>query len=57
MEGLKEGDTVVIKAFDDIPEHLFLIQTVEEDCVTGLALTGPLEGPYGEPPFELIQQG
>lgn len=25
---------MVIKAFDDVPEHFFLIHSVEEDCVT-----------------------
>lgn len=52
---LREGDTVLVSAFDDVPQHLFLIQSVEEDCVTGFALTGPLAGSYGEPPIELIE--
>jgi len=51
---LQPGDVVVIAAFDDIPEHRFQIETVEEDCVTGIALSGPLEGSYGEPEFALI---
>ncbi|RLJ41040.1 hypothetical protein BCF46_3616 [Litoreibacter meonggei] len=55
MKGLVEGVTVVLRAFDDVPEHLFLIHSVEEDCVTGVALTGPLTGAYGEPPIELIK--
>ncbi|MEP3347400.1 MAG: hypothetical protein ABJN34_07670 [Litoreibacter sp.] len=55
MKGLEPGVTVTISAFDDVPEHLFLVHTVEEDCVTGVALTGPLEGAYGEPPIELIR--
>jgi len=38
---------VVIRAFDDVPEHLFLIHSVEEDRVTGVALTGPFAGSYG----------
>jgi len=46
---------VVLMAYDDVPEHLFLIQSVEEDCVTGVALSGPLAGSYGEPPIELIK--
>ncbi len=55
MKGLQPGVTVVLRAFDDVPEHLFLVQSVEEDCVTGVALSGPLEGSYGEPPLELIK--
>lgn len=51
---LAPGDHVIIQAFDDIPEHVFLIDEVYEDCVTGFALTGPLAGEYGEPDFDLI---
>ncbi len=53
-EDLKVGGTVIITAFGDTPEHRFLIASVEEDCVTGTALTGPLKDCYGEPPFEMI---
>lgn len=52
---LTEGVTVVIAAFDDVPEHLFLVQSVEPDLVTGVALTGPIAGSYGEPPIELVK--
>ena len=52
---LKEGAIVVLRAFDDVPEHRFQIQTVEEDCVTGIALDGPLAGYYGEPSLEQIK--
>ncbi len=55
MTDVREGDTVLVSAFDDVPEHLFLVHSVEEDCVTGIALSGPLEGSYGEPPIELIR--
>jgi hypothetical protein len=48
------GTIVVITAFDDIPEHQFLIEQVFEDVVTGIALTGPLKGTYGEPDQEMI---
>ena len=48
------GDIVVISAFDDVPEHLFEVQDVFEDCITGMALSGPLRGFYGEPPRELV---
>ena len=51
---LKAGVVVVIAAFDDVPEHRFRIDTVEEDCVTGVALTGPLADTYGEPQIEMI---
>lgn len=51
---LTEDTIVVIRAFDDIPEHLFLVSDVYEDCVGGHPLTGPLAGAYGEPSFDLI---
>ena len=53
-DDLTIGARVVITAFDDVPEHAFLVETIEDDCVTGFALTGPLAGEYGEPPFEMI---
>ena len=52
---VRPGDVVVVKAFDDVPEHEFLVQEVFEDCVTGVALTGPLAGEYGEPSRELVR--
>ena len=52
---LRCGSIVVIHAFDDIPEHLFQIDEVLEDCVTGFALSGPLTGEYGEPDLALIK--
>ena len=54
MENLKPGVIVVIAAFDDVPEHRFVVQDVLDDLVTGIALTGPLAGCYGEPPIEMI---
>lgn len=51
---MKAGDVVVITAFDDIPEHLFEVQEVFEGHITGVALSGPLEGCYGEPDLELV---
>ena len=48
------GSVVTIRAFDDVPEHQFEVHSVEDDCVTGIALTGPLAGHYGEPPIELV---
>lgn len=55
IENLTVGATVVIVGFDDIPEHRFLIATIEADCVTGTALTGPLKDCYGEPSIEMIK--
>ncbi|MCL7465659.1 hypothetical protein [Phaeovulum sp. NW3] len=51
---MKPGDVVVIGAFDDVPEHRFLVDEVFEDFVTGVALTGPLQGEYGEPELSMI---
>ncbi|MFD1196489.1 hypothetical protein ACFQ3C_17590 [Seohaeicola saemankumensis] len=48
------GDVVTILAFDDVPEHLFRVDAVHDDCVTGVALTGPLAGEYGEPDLSLV---
>lgn len=54
MIDLKPDDVVVIRAFDDVPEHLFRVTEVYDDCVGGYSLTGPLAGEYGEPEFDLI---
>lgn len=51
---IKPEDVVIVAAFDDVPEHEFLVQEVFDDCVTGVALTGPLAGEYGEPEIEMI---
>ena len=51
---LYPGDHVMIRAFDDIPEHVFKVTEVYDDCVGGYSLTGPLAGEYGEPEFGLI---
>ena len=40
--------------FDDVPEHVFVIHTIEDGYVTGMALTGPFTGEYGEPDIELV---
>jgi hypothetical protein len=55
MVRLHKGAVVIIAAFDEVPEHQFVIHTVELDCVTGTALTGPLAGAYGEPGIDLIK--
>ena len=54
MIAVTPGDVVVIGAFDDVPEHDFRVDEVLDDCVTGVALTGPLAGEYGEPERSMI---
>jgi hypothetical protein len=54
-ETIRPGDVVTIFAFDDLPEHLFRVDEVHDDCVTGVALTGPLAGEYGEPDLSLVR--
>ena len=51
---LTSGCIVLIAAFDDIPEHSFLVDDVYDDCITGVAQSGPLAGEYGEPDLALI---
>ena len=51
---IQPGDIVTILAYDDVPEHLFRVDEVYDDCVTGVALTGPLAGEYGEPDLSLV---
>ena len=36
------GMRVLIRASDDVPEHVFEVHTIEDGYVTGMALTGPL---------------
>ena len=48
------GCVVLLAGFDDIPEHSFLVDEVFEDYITGIALTGPLAGAYGEPDSALV---
>jgi|AACY02.12.fsa_nt_gi hypothetical protein len=54
LTDLSEGDIVLIVAFDDIPEHPFRVDTVFEDCVGGVSLSGPLKDEYGEPDLSMI---
>lgn len=51
---MEPGDVVMIRAFDDVPEHLFRVEEVFEDCITGQVLTGPLQGEYGEPELSMV---
>ncbi len=53
-ENIKPGDIVRIAAFDDIPAHDFEVLSVGEDCLTGIARSGPLTGEYGEPDLDLV---
>ena len=56
VKDLHPGCVVLIAAFDDIPEHQFQVEEVFDDLVTGIALTGPLAGEYGEPELGMIVQ-
>ncbi len=40
---------MVVRVFDDVPEHLFRVEVVSEDCLTSFAVTGPLAGICGDP--------
>ena len=51
---ITRGCVVLIKGFDDIPAHQFLVDEVFDDFITGTALTGPLAGEYGEPEMKLV---
>jgi len=51
---LTSGCIVLIAAFDDIPEHSFLVDEVYDDCITGVAQSGSLVGEYGEPDLSLV---
>ena len=53
---LTPGCVVLIAGFDDIPEHQFQVEEVFDDLVTGIALTGPFAGEYGEPELGMIVQ-
>ncbi|MFY0692609.1 MAG: hypothetical protein JXR14_11885 [Paracoccaceae bacterium] len=54
IDQLEKGVVVVIAAFDDVPEHLFEVHEIHEDIITGVALTGPFQGSYGEPSLDQI---
>ena len=53
-QDLREGDIIVIAAFDGWPEHLFEVDEVFVDSVSGYSIPGPLTGAYGEPSYDLI---
>jgi hypothetical protein len=49
------GTVVVLRALDDIPQHLFRVTEVfDGDLLGGYSLTGPLADEYGEPGVELV---
>ena len=54
LKDLSPGCIVLIAGFDDIPEHEFRIEEIYEEFVTGMALSGPFVGEYGEPDIEMI---
>ena len=54
ISALTPGMQVLIRGFDDVPEHVFVIHTIEDGYVTGMALTGPFAGEYVEPDIELV---
>ena len=54
LKDLRPGCIVLIEGFDDIPEHEFRIDEIYEEFVTGMALSGPFAGEYGEPDIEMI---
>ena len=51
---ITRGCVVLIKGFDDIPAHQFLVDEVFDGFIIGKALTGPLAGEYGEPEMTLV---
>ena len=51
---IRPGCIVLIEGFDDIPEHEFRIEEIYEEFVTGMALSGPFAGEYGEPDLKLV---
>ena len=52
---MRPGDIVWIRPFDEVPGHRFRIDEVHADHVTGMAITGPLAGCYGEPERVMIE--
>ena len=51
---LTPGTHVLMRVFDDVPEHIFEVHTIEDDLVTGQTLTGSLAGEYCKPNIELV---
>jgi hypothetical protein len=54
---LSAGQIAVIKELEgNWDEHYFRIVSVEPSCITGFAISGELQGLYGEPDFSLIKE-
>jgi hypothetical protein len=53
-DAIRPDDVVTPLAFEDVPEHQFLVNEVHNDCVTRVALTGPRAGEYGEPDLSMV---
>ena len=51
---IRPGCIVLIEGFDDTPEHEFRIEEIYEEFVTGMALSGPFAGEYGEPDIKFV---
>ena len=51
---IRPGSIVLIAGFDDIPEHELRIEEIYEEFVTGMALSGPFAGEYGEPDIKFV---
>jgi len=51
---IRVGGVVVIGALAEVPEHEVLVEELFEDCMVGVALTGPLAGEYGARILEMI---
>ena len=53
ISALTPGMQVLIRGFDDVPERIFEVHTIEDGFVTGMAVTGPFAREYGEPDLRL----
>lgn len=53
---IKPGAVVLLKALDEIEEHVFKVFIMDDRTLTGVALTGPLAGSYGEPDIDLVKR-
>lgn len=49
------GDVVVLKPFDNVPIHLFEVEDIYGELITGVALTGPLRGSCGAPDITQLE--
>lgn len=56
IAGLREGHIVRLHTLDGIPSHLFEVDEVFEETISGYSVCGVLKGVYGEPGVELIAE-